>query len=175
MSFVDTFDDLRFGSKVKALNLAPLQPEDAGKTLIWDGTKWVVGNSGMSDLEFLQKKLDENNLVVVHGSIAAVNSTVAYTVPNGKTFYHVRTTITDPNTTGSVYAELVNILNDTTIIDRLSATAAEDYNNPNGAAYQPKIVSETPTKIVGDGAKQFKVQKAGGTNTLYVTIVGYLV
>jgi hypothetical protein len=46
MSFDSVYDDTRLGTKIKALNIAPLSPADSGKAIVWDGSKWIASTVG---------------------------------------------------------------------------------------------------------------------------------
>lgn len=181
MSFDDGKDDLAFGQKIRAVNLAPLSMADANKTLIWDGSKWTVGVSGgMSDLEFLQKKLDEGKIVTVTNTRGSIGEICSITPPAGQTFYHVKSYITSPSikTPPNAYTNvLVQVINDGNTIDYLAGSDGqhESYQTTAWSGARPQKVETTiPAKLVGDGTKKFALNVQTINNmTVYGTIIGY--
>ena len=145
----------------------------------------IRGRRRLSDFEFLSIK--EFGGKLIH-ELSAVFSTdadqVTYTVPNGKTFYHLKSKLYPSGSNisaGTTASRGVNVqltLNGT-VKDVLTFTQASAHaTGGNGGAGSAAATGEFETNLVesmvGDGVKQIKLTSTGTSGSYRVSLMGII-
>lgn len=141
----------------------------------------VAGETG--DLAFLTEKVLSNNYFQVSGDIDAVNDTIEYVVPNGKTAFMIEAKII-PNSTSAnnritAGLNIDGVKKDEAQIFRSQATAVVGAAGTGGWGYG---LAETTEKfnvlglsLVGDGIKKIEIENIIDAGGAFATMSGYLI
>ncbi len=171
-----------------------LQYVQATNTFIW--VPDAVQSMGMGDLEFIQSKVLSGDYFQVSGDIDAINDTIDFVVPDGKTAFLIEAKIvitghTTPDMgsdSAPVTTETKNMIEAALKID----SAIKDITNI-GFATITRVVNTQPTRsmdygdigdgkfntrglsLIGDGAKLIEIENILDNGTAFATLSGYLI
>ena len=134
------------------------------------------------DLAFLKEKLDNSELITVHGNRSTTGEITSYTPATGYTFYHIKSMITAVGDMGggnmTVGTITVSVRNDSTIKDVLGGSGQDNTNSSFDNDPTPTFTrnySDIPDKLIGNSSKKYSLNCDtidGGT--VYGTIIGYI-
>lgn len=137
-----------------------------------------------TDIQFLKKKLDEGNLITVHGNRTTSGEICAYTPSTGYTFYHLKSLITVSGKSGAAGNQesviiIVSVQNDGTTKDVIGGSGVPNQSNSAffnaSAAAASRNFSDIPDKLVGNSTKKYSLNcDSISHGTVYGTIIGYI-
>lgn len=135
------------------------------------------------DIRFLKERLDNSELITVHGNRTTTGEITSYTPATGFTFYHIKSYITliGNEDTNGVNAQItVSVQNDSSTKDILGGTGLNNANSSfwnNSNADASRVISDIPSKLVGNSTKKFMLNldaTSSASITVYGTIIGYI-
>lgn len=140
----------------------------------------VAGETG--DLPFLQERILSGNVFDVSGDIDAINDTIEYIVPNGKTAFLLEAKVI-PNNTGSnnkitAALKIDGVKKDEAEIFRAQGTFGGGTNNGGwgfGLAENAEKFNVKTLSLVGDGAKKIEIENIADSGGAFATMSGYLI
>lgn len=152
------------------------------------------GDIDVSDLEFIQGKVQTSNYFQVSGDINTLNSTIEFVVPNTKTAFMIEAKITmstNPvppiaNGNSSLSEQVVaDLLIDGTVKDKTTVGvssaqslissgsgiggAGQGYSKPGGN------FNVLGLSLVGNGTKKIEIKNVLDSGSAFATMSGYLV
>ncbi len=161
------------------------------------GTLRGADEVDMGDLEFIQGKVTAGDYFQVSGDINALNDTIEFIVPNGKTAFLIEAKIVPTGhsnppqlplstsnsiTNNRVQAQLKidTVVKDTTNIGvAANATNNGNHNLSSGAGGHGNIgdgrFNVLGLSLVGDGIKVIEIENTLDNGTAFATMSGYLI
>lgn len=140
----------------------------------------VAGDTG--DLVFLQERILSGNVFDVSGDIDALNDTIEFIVPNGKTAFMVEAKIV-PNNTSSNNKITAALKIDTVTKDEAevfrSQAQQSGATNQGGSGYgladNVEKFNVKTLSLVGDGIKKIEIENIADAGGAFATMSGYLI
>ncbi len=157
------------------------------------GILGVAEEIDMGDLEYVEGKVVAGDYFQVSGDINALNDTIEFTVPNGKTAFMIEAKITmTTNPTNSIGTTFVSVSDQVVAalkIDSVQKSKAKigvysSWRNESvageGAGLGYGVNSSSPFNVlglslVGDGSKKIEIENVLDNGSGFAEMSGYLI
>ena len=141
-----------------------------------------VRGDDVGDLEYIQGFVVSGNYFQVSGDINALNDTIEFIVPNGKTAFMIEAKII-PNNTGlnnriTAALKIETVTKDEAAIFRAQAQQAGSTNfggSGYGLAENTGKFNVLGLSLVGDAAKKIEIENIADNGGAFATMSGYLI